>query len=52
MEPYMPDDKDQAIIRLLTDNARLTYSQLGEAVGLSRTAAKNRVTALEQAGVI
>lgn len=52
MEPYTPDDKDQAILQLLRDNARLTYSQLGEAVGLSRTAVKNRVGALERTGII
>ena len=44
--------KDSEIIRLLKENARMTYSEIGEVVGLSRTAVKNRVTALEEAGII
>ena len=47
-----PDSKDNEIIRLLSENARLTYSQIGEIVGLSRTAVKTRVAALEKTGVI
>ena len=46
------DMKDSAILQLLKNNARLTYSEIGEQVGLSRTAVKNRVSALEKSGVI
>ena len=46
------DTKDSAILQLLKNNARLTYSEIGEQVGLSRTAVKNRVSALEKSGVI
>lgn len=46
------DAKDSAILQLLKNNARLTYSEIGEQVGLSRTAVKNRVSALEKSGVI
>ena len=46
------DEKDNRIVELLMENARLTYSELGEKVGLSRVAAKNRVLALEERGVI
>lgn len=46
------DQKDQMILSLLKENARLTYSQIAEKVGLSRTAIKNRVSALEQSGII
>jgi len=46
------DAKDTQIIEVLKENARLTWSEIGEKVGLSRTAVKNRVTALEQAGII
>lgn len=46
------DNKDVAIVQLLRKNARLSYSEIGEQVGLSRTAVKTRVTALENSGVI
>ena len=46
------DAKDNEIIRLLSEDARLTYSDIGKIVGLSRTAVKTRVTALEKAGII
>ena len=37
------DEKDNQIIALLLENARLTYSEIGEQIGLSRVAVKNRV---------
>jgi DNA-binding Lrp family transcriptional regulator len=46
------DEKDNEIVRLLLQDARMSYSAIGEKVGLSRTAVKNRVTALEKSGVI
>ena len=46
------DTKDLEIVRLPSEDARLSYSDIGKAVGLSRTAVKTRVTALEKAGVI
>lgn len=46
------DPKDNEIVRLLCEDARLTYSDIGKRIGLSRTAVKTRVTALEKAGVI
>ena len=46
------DEKDKQILHLLCNNARMTYSQIGEQVGLSRTAVKTRVSALEKSGVI
>lgn len=46
------DPRDVEILELLKNNARLTYSQLGERVGLSRTAVKNRISAMEKAGII
>lgn len=46
------DEKDQKIIALLSKDARMTYSDIGEKVGLSRTAVKNRVAVLEQKGII
>lgn len=37
------DDIDNRIIDLLLKNGRASYSEIGAAVGLSRTAAKNRI---------
>ena len=46
------DEIDRKILDLLTRNARYSYSELGEQLGLSRVAIKNRMDALEQRGVI
>lgn len=46
------DELDRKIVRLLIANARISYSELGEQVGVSRVAAKMRVQALEKKGVI
>lgn len=46
------DEKDNQIVNLLIENARLSYSEIGEKVGLSRVAVKNRVSALEEQGII
>ena len=46
------DEKDNAIINLLLKDARMSYSDIGEQVGLSRTAVKNRISALEESGLI
>lgn len=46
------DRIDQKIMRLLEDNARLSFADLAEQVGLSKTPCWKRVKALEDAGVI
>ena len=46
------DELDQQIVTLLIKNARMSYSDIGEAVGLSRVAVRSRVHALEQKGII
>ena len=46
------DELDQKIVQLLVDNARISYSDIGEAVGLSRVAVKARISALEEKGII
>ena len=46
------DEIDKKLVELLIRNARMSYSDLGAAVGLSRVAAKARVRALEERGVI
>ena len=42
------DALDQQIVRLLIKNARMSYSDIGQEVGLSRVAVKMRVQALEK----
>lgn len=46
------DEKDNEIINLLLKDARMSYSDIGEIIGLSRTAVKNRITAMEKSGII
>ena len=46
------DESDQKIVRLLIENARVSYSDLGEKIGLSRVAVKARIQALELRGII
>ena len=46
------DEKDNIIISLLIDDARLSYSEIGGKIGLSRVAVKNRINALESKGII
>ncbi len=46
------DETDQEIVRLLVENARISYSDIGEQVGISRVAVKARIRALEKRGVI
>ena len=43
---------DRQILELLISNARLTYSEIGTRVGVSRVAVRAHVEALERAGVI
>ena len=42
------DKLDQRILELIKDNARLSYSEIGKSVGISR----KRMDAMENAGVI
>ena len=46
------DEIDNRIINLLIADARLTYSEIGDKVGISRVAVKKRVAALEEQGII
>ncbi len=46
------DRLDQEIIRLLIENARISYSDIGQKIGISRVAVKARIQALEKRGVI
>lgn len=46
------DSLDQEIVQLLIKNARMSYSEIGQQVGISRVAVKMRIQALEQCGII
>ena len=46
------DELDQKIIQLLVKNARISYSDIGEKIGISRVAVKARIQALENKGII
>ena len=46
------EDIDQAIVRLLAGDGRMSYTDLGKATGLSTSAVHQRVRRLEQRGVI
>lgn len=46
------DGLDREIVRLLIENARISYSDIGEEIGISRVAVKARIQALEQNGII
>ena len=46
------DETDERILKLLEKNGRMSWQELGNAIGLSRVAAKKRVQKLEREGVI
>lgn len=46
------DELDRQIIELLIKNARMSYSEIGQKIGISRVAVKMRVKALEEKGII
>jgi Lrp/AsnC family transcriptional regulator, leucine-responsive regulatory protein len=46
------DRIDRQIVRLLAENGRLSYTELGKRTGLSTSAAHQRVRRLEERGII
>lgn len=46
------DELDNKIIEIIRENARLTYSEIGEKVGVTRISVKKRMDALEKKGII
>lgn len=46
------DEADRQIAELLIKNARMSYSDIGKAIGLSRVAVKARIKSLEERGII
>lgn len=43
---------DQEILKLLSDNSRMSYVEIGKRVNLSRVAVKSRMETLEREGII
>lgn len=48
----MITEQEQKLLLLLRDNARISVSDLARALNLSRTTVQNRITKLEETGVI
>lgn len=46
------EETDRQLVRLLTTNGRMSYTDLGKTLGLSTSAVHQRVRRLEQRGVI
>lgn len=46
------DEIDNKILEVIKDDARLSYSDIGERVGISRVSVKNRMDAMEEKGII
>ncbi len=46
------DELDNRILDTIRDNARLTYKEIGERVGISRVSAKTRMDAMQEKGII
>ena len=46
------DELDQKIVTLLIKNARMSYSDIGSQIGISRVAVKARIQSLEHRGII
>ncbi len=48
----MLDERDRIIIQMLTKDARTPFTEIAKVLGISETAVRKRVKALEEAGVI
>ncbi|ACS34399.1 HTH-type transcriptional regulator LrpA [Thermococcus gammatolerans] len=48
----MLDERDKIIIEMLTKDARTPFTEIAKVLGISETAVRKRVRALEEAGVI
>ena len=46
------DDINKDILRLLRDNGRMSFTEIGNELGISRVAVMKRVAKLEEAGII
>ncbi|EHR79225.1 transcriptional regulator [Thermococcus litoralis DSM 5473] len=48
----MLDEKDRVIIEMLTKDARTPFTEIAKVLGISETAVRKRVRALEEKGII
>ncbi len=46
------DETDKKILNMVKGNARMSYQEIGNALGMSRVAAKKRIDKLQKAGII
>ncbi|WP_024865656.1 Lrp/AsnC family transcriptional regulator [Butyrivibrio sp. FCS014] len=46
------DEKDKQILDMIKGDARKSYQEIGDALGISRVAAKKRIAKLKEAGII
>ena len=46
------DEKDKQILDMIKGDARKSYQEIGDALGISRVAAKKRIDKLEREGII
>ena len=46
------DEKDKQILNMIKGDARKSYQEIGDALGISRVAAKKRIAKLEETGII
>ena len=46
------DELDNKILDIIKDDARLTYKEIGERVGISRVSVKTRMDAMQEKGII
>ncbi|MBY0217680.1 Lrp/AsnC family transcriptional regulator [Paenibacillus illinoisensis] len=49
---YIPDEIDQQIMRLLQHHARMPIAQIGKEINMSQPSVKERITKLEEKGII
>ena len=49
---YILDEKDQKILKMLSDDSRLQWAEIGAKLGISAVAARKRVINLADSGVI
>lgn len=49
---YVLDEKDQKILKMLSDDSRLQWVEIGVNLGISAVAARKRVINLADSGVI
>ena len=52
MDIHGIDEIDNKILDIMSSNARLGYTEIGKAIGLSRVSVRNRVESMEKKGII